>query len=85
MRRLQQDLLVVVERVMSESTIRGGESWKERDGGNIWDELGSRWEGGGGWSGWALFGEDNDLVLGNWTLICFNLLPAVFGLYQDQS
>ena len=44
---LQQDLLVVVERVMSESTIRGGESWKERDGGNIWDELGSRWEGGG--------------------------------------
>ena len=48
MRRLQQDLLVVVERVMSESTIRAaGESGEERDGGNVWDELGSRWEGGG--------------------------------------
>ena len=70
---------------MSESTIRSGESREERDGGNIWDELGSRWDGGGFGQGGLFGGEDNDLVLGNWTLICFNRLPDVLGLYRDQS
>ena len=62
MRRLQQDLLVVVERVMSESTIGAGESSKERDGGYVWDKLGSRWEGAGFGQGGLFGGEDNDLV-----------------------
>ena len=66
MRRLQQDLLVVVEQVMSESTIRAvGQSREERDGGNVWDKLGSRWEGWGSGQGELFGGEDNDLVLGN--------------------
>ena len=67
MRRLQQDLLVAVERVMmSKSTIRAvGESREERDGGNVWDKLGSRWEGWGSGQGELFGGEDNDLVLGN--------------------
>ena len=51
---------------MSESTIRAvGQSREERDGGNVWDKLGSRWEGWGSGQGELFGGEDNDLVLGN--------------------
>ena len=52
--------------MMSKSTIRAvGQSREERDGGNVWDKLGSRWEGWGSGQGELFGGEDNDLVLGN--------------------
>ena len=70
---------------MSESTIRAGEVGKKGKAGIFGDKLGSKWEGAGFGQGGLFGGEDNDLVLGNWTLICFNRLPAVFGLDQDQS
>ena len=65
MRRLQQDLLVVVERVMSESTYEQGKVVKKGMGGIFGDKLGSKWEGAGFGQGGLFGGEDNDLVLGN--------------------
>ena len=47
MRRLQQDLLVVVERVMSESTYEQGKVGKKGMAGIFGDKLVSRWDGGG--------------------------------------
>ena len=65
MRRLQQDLLVVVERVMSESTYEQGKVGKKGMAGIFGDKLGSRWEEGGFGLEGLFGGEDNDLVLGN--------------------
>lgn len=65
MRRLQQDLLVVVERVMSESTYDQGKVGKKGMAGIFGDKFVSRWEGAGFGQGGLFGGEDNDLVLGN--------------------